>query len=108
MGFIPFKINSHPRKRNFGVWQEMYYFFQNNKELFMKKYHLISNVESGFHMIKSRFGDITMMKREVSSRNDILCKVLCHNLCVLCQEMFLLGVEFNFAQLKNQSAHLKD
>jgi hypothetical protein len=29
--------------------------------------------------------------------NEVLCKVLCHNLCVLVQSMYELGVDVNFA-----------
>jgi len=70
----------------------------------MKKYHLRSNAESGMMMIKSRFGDLTLMRNETGAKNDVLCKILCHNLCVLCQEIFLLGIEFDFAQLSKEVA----
>jgi transposase len=96
--FIPFKSNTTDKKRNSGIWQEMYNFFKDNNELFMKKYHLRSNAESGMQMIKSRFGDLTSMRNETAGKNDILCKILCHNLCVLCQELLLLGIDINFAQ----------
>ena len=106
---IPFKSNATGnRSKNYRIWTEMYDFFKNNNAEFMKKYHLRSNAESGMRMIKSRFGDLTLMKDETGSINDVLCKVLCHNLCVLCQELFLLGIDFDFAQLKKQSAHLRD
>ena len=48
---IPFKDNSTP-KRGYLIWTEMYNFFKQNNELFMKKYHLRSNAESGFMMIR--------------------------------------------------------
>ena len=102
---IPFKSNvSGKRAGGSMIWTEMYNFFKNNNELFMKKYHLRSNAESGFSMIKSRFGDLTSIKNEVGAKNDILCKVLCHNLCVLCQELLLLDVDINFAQYSEKVA----
>lgn len=103
--FIPFKSNTRSRRRKgSAVWTEMYQFFKENNELFMKKYHLRSNAESGMMMIKARFGDLTNMRSGLGSKNDVLCKILCHNLCVLCQEIFLLGIDFNFAQVsKDQS-----
>lgn len=96
--FIPFKSNSHPRKRGSGIWREMFEFFEQNNELFMKKYHLRSNSESGFHALKSKFGDLTTMRNEVGMINDVLSKCLCYNLCVLIQELFVLGIDVNFAQ----------
>lgn len=102
--FIMFKENSTARKKGAGIWSEMYNFFYQNKELYLKKYHLRSNAESGFFMIKQRFGDVTMMRSDIGSKNDILAKILCHNLCVLVQELFLLGIDINFAQVKKEVA----
>lgn len=101
---IPFKSSSNPRKKNVGIWQEMYKFFKQNNEEFMKKYHLRSNAESGMHMIKSRFGDLTQMRNEIGAKNDVLFKILCHNICVLIQEIFNLNLDFSFAQLKEEIA----
>jgi len=55
-------------------------------------------------MIKSRFGDLTQMRNETGAKNDILVKILCHNFCVLIQEIFNLGIEFDFSQLRKDSA----
>lgn len=101
---IPFKSNTSGKARGSKIWSEMYKFFKNNNEIFMKKYHLRSNAESGFSMIKSRFGDLTSIKNEIGAKNDILCKVLCHNLCVLCQELLLLNVDIDFAQYSEKVA----
>lgn len=103
---IPFKKGVTGKAKGSPVWREMYKFFKEHNELFMKKYHLRSNAESGMHMIKSRFGDLSNMKDETGIVNDVLSKVLCHNLCILCQEIFMLGIKFDFAQLKKESAHL--
>lgn len=101
---IPFKSNSSGKANGSRIWAEMYNFFKKNNELFMSKYHLRSNAEAGFSMIKARFGDLTQMRNEVGAKNDILCKVLCHNLCVLVQELILLDVDINFAQFKEMVA----
>ncbi len=105
---IPFKANSTSKSKGTEIWGEMYKFFHQNRKLYMKKYHLRSNAESGFRMIKARFGDSTNMKAERGMKNDILSKILCHNLCVLCQEIFLLNLDFDFAQLKKKSAQLEN
>lgn len=102
---IPFKDNI-TGKRGSLIWKEMFKFFTINNELFMKKYHLRSNAESGMFMIKSRFGDLTSMRNETGCKNDVLCKILCHNLCVLVQELFNLNVEIDFAQFQKNIAQL--
>jgi hypothetical protein len=33
--------------------------------------------------------------------NEMLCKVLCHNLCVLVQSLYELGIEAKFWQSKS-------
>ena len=101
---IPFKDMNKGKRGHGIVWNSMYKFFKENREEFMKKYHLRSNAESGMFMIKQRFGDLSMMKHDVSVKNDVLVKILCHNLCVLAQEICLLDLDFSFAQLLNQVA----
>lgn len=105
---IPFKENSVGKARGSMIWSEMYKFFQFNREGFLKKYHLRSNAESGMSMIKKRFGDLTQLRNETGCKNEVLAKILCHNLCVLAQELFILGVEVNFAQLSKEVAQRPD
>jgi hypothetical protein len=47
-------------------------------------------------MIKSKFGERLRSKTERAQINEALCKVLCHNLCVVIQSMYELGVEPQF------------
>jgi len=35
-------------------------------------------------MIKGKFGDAVRSKSDIGQLNEVLCKVLCHNLCVVC------------------------
>jgi hypothetical protein len=46
----------------------------------MAHYHKRSNVESTFSAIKRKFGDSVMSKTDAAMANEVLCKVLCHNL----------------------------
>jgi len=94
--YIPFKKNAVGKAKGAPAWNKMYKYFKNNRDEFMKHYHLRSNAESGFFMIKQRFGDFLFLKDTTSQTNEILCKVLCHNLCVLAQELYLSNIEINF------------
>jgi hypothetical protein len=47
-------------------------------------------------MIKAKFGDAVRSKSDIGQMNEVLCKVLCHNLCVLIQAIHELGIEPRF------------
>lgn len=47
-------------------------------------------------MIKGKFGDAVQGRGEVSQMNEVLCKVLAHNLCCLIQSMYELGIVATF------------
>ena len=94
--YIPFKKNATGKSKGAPAWNKIYNYFKNNGEEFMSHYHLRSNAESGFFMLKQRFSDSVMFKDPISQTNEILCKILCHNLCVLAQELYLSNIEINF------------
>lgn len=48
-------------------------------------------------MIKAKFGERLRGKTETAQINEALREVLCHNLCVVIQSMYELGVDANFA-----------
>ncbi len=56
-------------------------------------YHKRSNVESTMWMIKSKFSEHIRSKTDMACVNELLCKVLCHNICVVIQFMYELGIE---------------
>ncbi len=64
-----------------------------NEEEWKDHYHKRSNVETTFSMIKGKFGDALRSKSETGQVNEILLEVLCHNICVLIQEMHELGIK---------------
>jgi len=79
------------------VWNRIFHYYSLHREEYMNHYHRRSNVESTFGMIKSRFGERVRSKTHAAQVNEVLCKVLCHNLCVLVQSMYELGVEVTFS-----------
>jgi hypothetical protein len=48
-------------------------------------HHNRSNLQTTFHMIKAKFGQRLRSKTMTAQINEALCKVLCHNLCVVIQ-----------------------
>ena len=88
--FIAFKSNSTGAVG--GVFEKAFHFFQFNQEEYMKHYHLRSNVESTFSAIKRKFGDSVRSKNDTAMVNEVLCKLLCHNLTCLIQEQETLGI----------------
>ena len=63
-----------------------------NRMDFMEHYHMRSNVESAFSMIKGKFGDSVRSKSDTGQINEALCKVLAHNICVLIQAIHGLDI----------------
>jgi transposase len=98
--YIPFKINSKAQS-GYGpkstLWTRMLDFYNDNREEFLTHYHKRSNVETTFHMIKAKFGQRLRSKTLTAQINEALCKVLCHNLCVVIQSVHELGIETNFS-----------
>ena len=97
--FIPFRkgATGKPRGSNH-IWRKMYNYFVYNKDEFLEHYHLRSNVESTNNMIKAKFTDIVRSKDKIAQTNEVLLKILCHNICVVIQEMHELGIEPNFLE----------
>ena len=62
----------------------------------MEHYHQRSNVESVFSMMKRKQGVNLKTKSDIGQVNEIMCKCLVHNICVLIQEMFELGIMVDF------------
>ncbi len=61
-----------------------------------KTYHQRSNIESTNAMIKMKFGERIRSRTQVAQFNELLCKVLCHNICVTIQAYYELGIEPTF------------
>jgi len=90
--YIPFKSN-HTGDKGPELWKKMYHYYKFKEEDFLADYHRRSNVESTFAMIKAKFGERVRSKTVAAQVNEVLCKVVCHNLCVLVQSFYELGIE---------------
>jgi transposase len=90
--FVPYKVNSQAGEAG-SLWEKMYFYFQFRREEFLKHYHLRSNMESTFSMVKAKFRDHVRSRTDVAMKNEVLCKFLCHNICVVHQSHIELGIE---------------
>jgi transposase len=93
--YVPFKVNSVAGKGP-GIWDRMFAHFTLKRDAFLTHYHKRSNVESTFSMIKRKFGDSVRSKTDIAIRNEVLAKVLCHNIVVVIHEMHELGINPGF------------
>ena len=98
--YIPFKNRTNgigsPQDGFDDLWNRMWHFYNFNRDSFLQHYHKRSNVESTFSMIKMKFGASVRAKTPVAQVNEVLCKILCHNICVLIQSIYELGLEPTF------------
>lgn len=95
--FIAFKNNSRG-DRGPSIWQKMHAQFTLNRDDYLRKYHLRSNVESTFSAIKRKFGDAVRSKTDVACKNEVLAKIVAHNLVVCIHEIHELGIDLSFTR----------
>lgn len=94
--YIPYKSNATGKSRGSLMWSKMYHYFMLNREEFLEHYHKRSNVETAIGMVKAKFGDKLKTKKYESQVNEVYCRLIAHNLCVLTQEMHELGIDPKF------------
>jgi transposase len=92
--FVPFKVNS--QEDGSPAWRKMRAVFMFKQDEFLAAYAKRSRVESTFSSMKRKFGQAVRSKTFTAQVNEILCKVLCHNLSCLVYAMHTLGIEPSF------------
>lgn len=100
--YIPFKSGSTGKRRGSQAWKKMYLWFQLHREKFMDRYHQRSNAESTFSMLKRKFENNLMLRKEVCQINEALAKVLCHNICVLIEQIHESGLKIDLPELAHK------
>jgi transposase len=95
--YIPFKSNATGRSGGSRVWNKMYHYFMMKREEFMEHYHKRSNVETTLMMVKTKFGDKLKSKNWTAQKNELLCKLIAHNIVVVIHEMHELGINPDFS-----------
>ncbi len=94
--YIPFRVDSR-RVPTYGkpntTWEKYYHYFHYNKEKFLERYHLRSNVETAFQMIKERFGRRVRSRTPAARMSEVLLRVLGHNICCLIRAAHELNLQ---------------
>jgi hypothetical protein len=57
-----------------------------------RRYREHSKVEAAFGMIERKFGDVVRSQGDLAMANEVLAKLVCHNLCCLISAMYEMGV----------------
>lgn len=94
--FIPMKPN-YIDDPKVPAWSKLYRMYQFKREEFLEHYHQRSNSESAFSSMKRKFGDFIRSRTPVAQVNEMLLKVLAHNVVNLIHSMYELGVQIKFA-----------
>lgn len=91
--YIPFKARTTGNGHNFdGLWNKMWHYYQYRRDDFLSHYHKRSNVETTMSMIKAKFGASVRAKTPVAQVNEVLLKILCHNIVVLVSSIYELDL----------------
>ena len=93
-GFVPFKSNTTGKIG--GLWEKAFHYFSLHREEFLQHYHRRSNVEATFSMIKRKFGDSIRSRSDAAMINEVLCKILAHNISCVVQSVYEFGVDPSF------------
>ena len=92
--FIAFRNNT--TAAGGGLFEKMFHYFSFRRDEFLAHYHKRSNVESTFAMLKAKFGDAVRSKTDVAMKNEVLAKMVCHNIVCVVHEMYELNIEPTF------------
>jgi transposase len=81
-----------------GSFEKTFHYFSFKRDEYLAHYHQRSNVESTVSMIKRKFGDAVKAKNDTAQKNEVYAKFVCHNICVLIQEMYIMGIDPSFGR----------
>jgi len=81
-----------------GLFEKMFHFYQYRREEFLQHYHKRSLVESVFSAVKRKTGDSVRSKAPTAMVNEVLAKLVCHNLWCVILSQYEVGIEAAFWQ----------
>ncbi len=95
--YMPFKSDTrYVEPTEDSAWARMYHRLLADRVAFATHYHKRSNVETTFAMIKGKFGDSLMSKSDTGQINEVLAKVLAHNVVVVGAAALEFGIDPTF------------
>ena len=94
--FILPKKNSTTHPKGSWAYARMVRMWKEKKELWNPLYHRRSKVENTFFRIKIKYGEYVRGKLDQTQTNEIMCKIIAHNLGVLSQAMLQFGAQPGF------------
>lgn len=77
------------------LWNKLFHFLGSHREDFLSLYHQRSNAETTVSMIKTRFQEHVCSRHPVAQVNEVLAKILCHNICQVNRMAHEWGVPFS-------------
>lgn len=80
-------------KGHYPAWNRMIHLWKEKPELFQKNYYLRERVECVFSQMKTTLFDGINSRSFLSQKNELVIRVICHNLSVIVESIFKFGIE---------------
>lgn len=92
--YFKFKKNNNPHAKTRGsaLRNSILREFKKNPKPYLERYHLRSNVESTFSMVKRKLNRFVRSKTFEGQRSESFFKFFCHNLLVLINSIYKFGI----------------
>ena len=94
--FVPAKIDTvlpNPDDPIVTAWDRALHYFRYRQPEWLNYYHTRSQSETVMDMLKERYGEKILSKDPVAQTNEVLARVLAHNIYILIREAHFLGIE---------------
>lgn len=101
---IPFKVGSTGEGP--ALWRKMWGLFVYKQAEWAAAYHARSQVETVFSMVKAKFGANVLAKSLTAQKNEVLAKILAHNICRLVHCLHEFGVAAEFGTTQTGGGHV--
>jgi hypothetical protein len=88
------------------LWRRMWGLFVYKQAEWAAAYHARSQVETVFSMVKAKFGANVLAKSLTAQKNEVLAKILAHNICRLVHCLHEFGVAAEFWTAGKHGPHV--